>query len=108
MPFALGEAKMKLVDILARELNDWPFEATHAYSSGTLARFSDDLKTIEPYNVLSQEPEDSGYAIVTRSQWQAAVDALKAKGKAGPAIDWSKAPEDATHFSPDHEGFIEL
>lgn len=70
---------MKLVEILARELKDWPRTAAFSYSSGTLARFATIKgKTIADYMTISEEPEDHMIARVTRTEWQAAVDALKA------------------------------
>lgn len=71
---------MKLVEILARELKDWPRTAAFSYSSGTLARFATIKgKTIADYMTISEEPEDHMIARVTRTEWQAAVDALKTK-----------------------------
>lgn len=76
---------MKLVEILARELKEWPHAATHAYSSGHLARFSNGGKTIHDYLDIGQEPEDYAHAHVSRAQWQEARDALNK-----PAVEaWS-------------------
>lgn len=98
---------MKLVDILARELEGWPEGASHAvcpglnfggkpYTSFTQngAPAPDKFDLAHTWTIcgeaikspcqwisfklpLSQEPEDRKTAIVTRSQWQAAVEALR-------------------------------
>lgn len=70
---------MKLVDILSRELKVWPEGMEAAYSSGHLVRFCTELGTSHS-NVLDigLEPEDQASALVTRAEWQAAVDALNA------------------------------
>lgn len=67
----------KLVEILARELGEWPEGADFAYSSGKLARFATDANgTTSQYCPIRSEAEDDGKAMVTRAEWQAAVDAL--------------------------------
>ncbi|MEE5138707.1 hypothetical protein V2J83_24720 [Pseudomonas alliivorans] len=97
---------MKLVDILARELKVWPKEVGDycccAMAEGQLAAFFgyrppkaifggwSDIGVVEHW--FTEEPEDRLTTFVTREQWQAAVDALNK-----PALDWSKAPEGATH-----------
>lgn len=85
---------MKLVDILARELKAWP-EGFGEYCISTFvegawaAWFNErrpakhiqggwtDVGRVEWW--LSEKPEDAEYAIVTREEWQAAVEALKAE-----------------------------
>lgn len=82
---------MKLVDILAKELKVWPAGASHAYSSGHLARFADvNGRSVIGCFKLNYEPEDHQTAFVTLEQWKAAVaavDALKA-----PAWDGEDLP----------------
>lgn len=98
---------MKLVDILARELEEWPEGASHAVCPGLNGNGKfhasytqrgapvpdrhdkEHTWTICDYNVdasvrwlgvsttLSKGPEDRKTAIVTHAQWQAAVEALK-------------------------------
>lgn len=73
---------MKLVDILARELNQWPDALGHAAgqaADGTLhsemePEDAETVWTIESYTICSNWIID----IVTRAEWQAAVDALNA------------------------------
>lgn len=78
---------MKLVDILARELKVWPEDMEAAYSSGHLVRFCTELGTSH-VNVLDigQEPVDQASTLVTRFEWQAAVDALNAP----KVVEWAK------------------
>ena len=72
---------MKLVDILARDLKEWPSEKWKSVgqsNTGSLFRASDwsfhrDGWTAEKYKMA----DDWAYAIVTREQWRAAVDARK-------------------------------
>lgn len=73
---------MKLVDILARELRVWPnddFASIGQACNGTLHKspnWSVDCGwTKEVYTIA----EDWSRSYVTRAQWQAAVDALKAE-----------------------------
>lgn len=83
---------MKLVDILARELKVWPADAVTAVqdldgevkfdhshemprinkSKDVWIRQGDQGDSIHPEELA----EDLSYAIVTRAQWQASVDAL--------------------------------
>ena len=73
---------MKLVDILARELNQWPDALGHAAgqaADGTLhsemePEDAETVRTIESYTICSNWIID----IVTRAEWLAAVDALNA------------------------------
>lgn len=125
---------MKLVDILARELKEWPERASHAcsyfwdwkahvsFTKGgapapdpndrerhTWTTLRDARKTEANWLIgfdltLSIVPEDRKTAIVTRAQWQTAVEALKSPSlhiqqigritRQQEAIDW---PEWATH-----------
>lgn len=107
---------MKLVDILARDLKDWPEGAVFAVQDLDGEVKFDNSKELPRINkskdvwirqgghgdtLHSQElAEDCSCAIVTRAQWQAAVDALKAENNQENVIDidWSKAPEGATHY----------
>lgn len=86
---------MKLVDILARELKEWPEGAKVAVSDEDGISFAsrDDLQRgagnnwrslqgslLREHDILRTQPPADDYdtAIVTREQWQAAVDALNA------------------------------
>ena len=119
---------MKLVDILARELKVWP----DSYDGGPTAAVSQDrsgeLNTLdfgaENPNVGDYDgycwkgskwtlnggyyavADDNDTSIVTRAEWQSAVDALKAPKDKAMDIDWSKAPKGATHFSPSDEDYL--
>ena len=90
---------MKLVDILARELKSWPddWAACAQESNCRIAGFKSSQLIFDPlkgwddwtgtaYIPLSRESlkelnmaEDYQSSIVTRAQWQAAIDALKAE-----------------------------
>lgn len=105
---------MKLVDILARDLKEWPVSAEFAVQD------CDNLRTIkfagEDHSALgrglvdnnfsvwqaedwdcgtyhdfdcSELSSDHATAIVTRAQWQAAVDALKSENCAHLWIGWA-------------------
>lgn len=69
---------MKLVDILARELKEWPGNDAFDYcllsSENLTVLFKSWATPIE----ISSRPDDCLDLKVTRAQWQAAVDALKA------------------------------
>lgn len=92
---------MKLVDILARELKEWPENVNSIFQDydGEL-RLLGDVRTslsgiymqdlCEDYLRAHLGAEMTG---VTHAQWQAAVDALKAGKEKVMVIDWSKAPE---------------
>lgn len=95
---------MKLKDILARELKAWP-EGLECLSQlkgtgyiingkGFDGRAFDALQ-------IADETLVAG-AIVTRAEWQAAVDALNAPKSEVLEVDWSKAPDDATHYGAGH------
>lgn len=76
---------MKLVDILARELKGWPETCTCGYCCQ-----SDETTEVffghPAGNVfLSERADETEGVTVTRAQWQAAVDALKASESAIPA-----------------------
>jgi hypothetical protein len=72
---------MKLVDILARDLKEWPENCTAGYCvqahSGTEIFFGGPAKSL----MVSEVADDRSDAKVTRAQWQAAVDALKVMTK---------------------------
>ena len=78
----------KLIDILARELKVWPEDMEGAYSSGHLVRFCTGLGTSHT-NVLDigQEPIDQASTLVTRAEWQAALDALNAP----KVVEWPES-----------------
>lgn len=69
---------MKLIDILARELKEWPedCEAIEQDRHGSCL-FKADGPALATY--VGNMAEDADTAKVTRAQWQAAVDALKAE-----------------------------
>jgi len=73
---------VKLVDILARELKEWPAECTSQRccqsDQDTWVFFGGRAKSIK----LSRRASRTEDVFVTRAQWQAAVDALKAREKA--------------------------
>lgn len=82
---------MKLVDILARELKVWPEGMGAAYRSGHLLLFCTGPGTSRSHVLdIRIDPEDQEDALVTRAEWQAAVDALNAP----KVVEW---PEGATH-----------
>lgn len=118
---------MKLVDILASELKAWPVEhgvefvtqdnTGHVYGWKGCRPicvhgewiWNDAVSDFTPWRPGSiAMSEDRKVAIVTRGQWEAAVGALKVGDESSQSIDWGKAPEDATHFSPAYEGYIDL
>lgn len=74
---------MKLVDILARELKVWPADCDSVTQSKLHAeihntpngRISESRKFL-PGIFLNERHEEDGYPLVTRAEWQAAVDAL--------------------------------
>jgi hypothetical protein len=97
---------MKLVDILAAELNLWPDslgDAVGQASDGTLHNEIESLndevvRTREKYTMCKSLISDT----VTRAEWQAAVDALNAL-EFPQESDW---PEGSTHYTPPQgEGF---
>ena len=75
---------MKLVDILARELKDWPdqyyqiYQDSGGHLTGTLS--NSDLEDCDqedlPFDPVSIA-WDGNNAVVDRAEWQAAVDALR-------------------------------
>lgn len=122
---------MKLVDILARELKEWPGDYatlcqskfdSEIYGSkpGIRPERGDSLHPPHGLHLSVRHTEKEEYPVVTRAQWQAAVEALRDPLPAlknplpipnvvapkQEAIDWSKAPEGATHWdaSPDRTG----
>lgn len=91
---------MKLVDILARELKDWPEDGGCGYCVQAFGSRDVIFGGRSNYFEASEVAEDNADARVTRAEWQAAVDALKATKEKVMDIDWSKAPEGATHRVP--------
>lgn len=71
---------MKLVDILARELDKWPEDVLYAWQSECDNEVYFEGAYAEVFHA-TENAEDSGGggSEVTRAQWQAAVDALKAE-----------------------------
>lgn len=89
---------MKLVDILARELKVWPegYDSLRQSFAGMVFHGAKDgILPIERLSVA----EDFRTAAVTRSQWQAAVDALKADEIAYSAENVNVNVNYATHAS---------
>lgn len=88
---------MKLVDILARELRKWPegaafltqsmFDPEIYQTKGGIN--PSDLTSLRPPVYVSQKCQGLTYELVTCAEWQAAVDALKAKEVIGW---WHPAP----------------
>lgn len=88
---------MKLIDILARELKEWPegWAAAAQEANGSIAGFSYTDLLYDNFsgwnnvaktayiplsrNLKCKISDDQRIAIITRAQWQAAVDALKAE-----------------------------
>lgn len=66
---------MKLVDILARELKVWPGGVRIIIQQDSGYLFDEGNY---PLDINVEVAEDNSIATVTRAQWQAAVDALKA------------------------------
>lgn len=85
---------MKLKDILARELKAWPTDAIHDHcvqsDETTRVYFGGPHAEI----FLSERADETVGVKVSRAEWQAAVEALKAEQESAPAIDWSKQPEE--------------
>jgi len=87
---------MKLVDILARELEVWP-EGLECLSQLKSRGYIINGRGFDGRAFTSAEIADETHiagAIVTRAQWQAAVDALKAEKEfvpydfSGPVLDY--------------------
>lgn len=80
---------MKLVDILARVLTEWPSGHPRQVACISQSLTDTELYFLDSKNnaiwgryLTDQKAEDAGAgAPVTRAQWQAAVDALKAKAE---------------------------
>lgn len=89
---------MKLLDILARELKAWPedCEAIEQDLRGTCL-FKVGGHAISTY--VPDIADDAETSKVTRAEWQAAVEALKAEQAA--ELKW---PDGATHFTPRQPG----
>lgn len=82
---------MKLVDILARELKVWPEGAnTLSQSRAGMVYFVPPKSPVKEL-FRTHKCEDWKLSEVTQSQWQAAVDALKA----GPSVKTKVALEEA-------------
>lgn len=76
---------MKLVDILARELKAWPEESHELEQNYDLKIFS--RESFKNPIILSELADDWLIAVVTRAEWQAAVDALNAP----KVVEWDGA-----------------
>lgn len=96
---------MKLVDILARELDRWPegmSETVGQGHGGYLHGYTGDghpncQRTRKIFTVC----DDYEYEKVTRAQWQEAREALSKPAKpVAPMPPISEAPKDATHWDP--------
>lgn len=88
---------MKLVDILARELKAWPNNFDYVLQQPLGKVFGVAPDQMATCFLVTDKASDWLTARVTRSEWQAAVDALNAPKSEVLEVDWSKAPEDATH-----------
>lgn len=104
---------MKLKDILARELKAWPEGSVAAVQQNITddrISFVDCMDVefscgqwdyIDPCLRIHDQKDPHEFerasdwetSVVTRAEWQAAVDALKAEQESEPAIDWSKQPK---------------
>lgn len=86
----------KLVEILARELKEWPENFPHAYLSQSVSgRVAYVINNKERVSVGNFDKADDWLdALVDKREWQAAVDALKAK----EVIEWDGVglPPDGT------------
>ena len=69
---------MKLVELLAKEMSDWPEDATHLTQSIIDAEvynsIGDVCRGLTPRLDLSKQHDEDGYPEVTRVQWQAERD----------------------------------
>lgn len=86
---------MILKDILARELKAWPgndLDSVLQLKNGILLFSGPDNN--KAYGSVYGMADDYSAAKVTRAEWQAAVEALKAEQESAPAIDWSKQPKE--------------
>ena len=84
---------MKLVDILARELKVWPADCDsvtqsklHAEIHNTPNGCISESRKFLPGIFLNERHEEDGYPLVTRAEWQAAVDALNAP----KVVEWDE------------------
>lgn len=77
---------MKLVDILARELKVWPDGVRIITQQGSGYLFDGGNY---PLDINVEVAENGSIATVTRAQWQAAVDELKAENCAHLWVGWS-------------------
>lgn len=101
---------MKLVDILARELKVWPEGIRFLTQSNVDREIYDALDGEPDSSVNSLNPrfdttkrhsqEREAYPIVTRAQWQAAVEALKAEECAHSYANKLGCPECGEDFTP--------
>ena len=82
---------MKLVDILARELSEWPDEVNVIQQSlvdNELYGYRNGVYGPQFRRLISERAEDRRDAKVNRAQWQAAVDALTASWRHVHRIPW--------------------
>ena len=96
---------MRLVEILARELKEWPEsfgDVLGQRCDGTLHGYND-AGSVTWIGETPQLTRCDNYMhdIVTRAQWQEAREALSKPAKPGaPMPPISEAPKDATHWDP--------
>lgn len=92
---------MKLIDILARELKAWPADgcSIHQGTQGNLFTVQNGCLSIEV-----EKADDWMLAEVTRTQWQAAVDALKSEECAHDYANKHGCPECGETASPAWDG----
>ena len=116
----------KLVDILARELKEWPMAFGSVYRTEAIAQDLDGglvrldhLKQPSPiqfdgedwcrncwtgYANCMELSEDYSTAIVTRAEWQAAVDALKAKKAKSESLVDDYVESQAERYAKEWDG----
>lgn len=84
---------MKLVDILARELKEWPDCARYILFDHANSCYADLGQGYSPLGIdcsdFDDDATDKSCTTVYRAQWQAAVDALRAENCAHLWVGWS-------------------
>lgn len=83
----------RLIDVLVEEIKVWPDHMTHLWISTGNTIYGKNGAFEFSMDGRWDQPQDYVSATVSRAEWQAAVEALKAEQGSGPVIDWSKQPE---------------